>query len=126
MYSISKTLQLKDFVYERLKYCKIPIAEIIGADVFFTGKITCCGTYLYCFGKRFFMRNITQYKSECAKYVFSSAEDLVFELVKQRADLIAMRETRGSFGEYSLGVLKEIDEKFYDRKIAGSGRLFHG
>lgn len=126
MYSISKTLQLKDFVYERLKYSKIPIAEIIGADVFFTGKITCCGTYLYCFGKRFFIQNITQYKSECAKYVFSNAEDLVSEFVRQRADLIAMRETRGPFGEYSLELLKKIDEEFYDRKIAGIGRLFHG
>lgn len=126
MYSISKTLRLKDFVYGRLGNGKIPVGEIIGDDVFFTGKITGCGTYLYCFGKRFFMRNITQYKSECDKYVFSSAEDLAFEFAKQRADLIAMRETGGSFGEYSLEVLKKIDEEFYNRKIADSGRLFHG
>lgn len=126
MYSVTKTLQLKEYVFGRLKSSKIPVAEIIAPDVFFTGKITVCGTYLYGFGKKFYLQNITLYKSEWAKYVFLSAEDLVFELVKQRADLIAMRDTQGPFGEYSLKILKEIDEEFYNRKIADSRRLFHG
>ena len=126
MYSVTKTLQLKEYVFERLKGSKIPLGEIIGADVFFTGKITVCGTYLYRSGKKFYLQNITPYKSEWAKYVFSSAEDLVFELVRQRADLIAMRDTQGPFGGYSLEILREIDEEFYNRKIADSGRLFHG
>lgn len=126
MYSTSKTLRLKEFVYGRLNSSKIPIAEIIGADVYFTGKIIGCGTYLYVFGKKFYLQNITQYKSAFVKYAFTNAENLVFEFVKQRADLIAMRETRGQFGEYSLELLKKIDEEFYDRKIADSGRLFHG
>lgn len=126
MYSVTKTLQLKEYVFERLEGSKIPLEEIVGADVFFTRKITVCGTYLYRSGKKFCLQNITPYKSEWAKYVFSSAEDLVFGLVKQRADLIAMRDTQGLFSEYSLEILKEIDEEFYNRKIADSGRFFNG
>lgn len=126
MYSVTKTLQLKEYVFGRLKGSKIPVGEIIASNVYFTGEITVCGTYLYGFGKKFYLQNITPYKSEWAKYVFLSAEDLVFELVKQRADLIAMRDTQRTFSEYSLEILKEIDEGFYNRKIADTGRLFHG
>lgn len=112
------TIQLQEFIWERLKLSKIPINEIITPNVFFTDKACTAGIFLYFHKKKYCIKFITQYKSEEAVYYFDSPDDLLFSLLKYQISQKAIRETGGyQYKSLALEIFKSVDDEYYNRAL---------
>lgn len=114
-----KTIQLKEYIFERLKFSEIPIDEIITRDVFFSDAVYMAGIFLYFRKKKYCIKYVTLYKSEEATYYFDSPDDLLYSFLKYKMSQKAIHETGGyKYKPYALELLKSVDSEYYNRALA--------
>ena len=108
--------EIRVYICSHLSESRIPIDDIITPDVLFTDifdRYNCI--YIYRRKKKYYLKVVTNYRSEETTHKFIDLDELTYGLVSLQMMRKAYRENKLHHKEAYLEYMKEVDEAYYNR-----------
>ncbi len=107
---------IRDYIRDHLSESRISVDEIVTDEILFINKFNRYNcVYVYARKKKYYLKVVTNYRSEETTHEFTDLDELTYGLVSLQMMRKAYRENKLHHREAYLQYMKEVDEAYYRR-----------